>query len=461
MTAASHPEMKFGSKTTSLQKGARHIPARIQNDTGKAPQSRKMLLSPDVSRILRIPEDGEPEEFYDHPLHSTAVVDDHQDRERTQCNMSPNIVSKSWSQAPGAENSKISKHLQKSDTSERKLSRKALIEPTMQEARNSHRKTKAKVEESPFTSLKTRSIGPGSNDNILDSGSKNDGPVESGNPGQSTDDPTPNSKNLSETPADTGASVSEDGHQERKSHLSKKDLHLEGTGESSSPRMNVKSKGKKRKKSTRNKSSDSTDDAGSSYTTILSPEGIQRSSKYLTELDVVLDRFETVITNYKQTEKSSSVRKAIDLFFSTMKKQLNRTSEDVHRLKNLKKKNAKMHIEINKKRRRLIDVKEELIVNELKQQQLLREYNDLEQKMSSFRNATQFLHDLQELQRTYLNYKEQNKEEKEEYGISSLPALLLEARSVLEAEKHLQNINKKLQHWLNLEKESENLIQKV
>nr|XP_033799304.1 centromere protein U isoform X2 [Geotrypetes seraphini] len=418
-----------------------------------------MLLSPDVSRILRVPEDVEPEEFYDHPLHSTAV-DDQLEKECTQSNVSPNI-SKALPQVPGAESRK---HLQKAVTSERKLSKtltEASDKPTVQKNRNIFRKTKAKEEEPPFTSLKTGSISPKSNNTIVNSGSQDNGSVEAGNLVQShQDDATPNSENLSQTPADTVVSVSEDGHQERKTHLSKKGLLLEGAGENSIPKVNSKSKGKKRKKSTHHKSLDSTDDAGPSHTTILSPEGMQRSSKDLTELDVVLDRFKEIITNYKQTVKSSSVRKAIDLFFSTMKKNLNRTSEDVHKLKNLKKKNAKIHIEINKKRQRLIDVKEERIVNELKKHQLLKEYNDLEQKKSSFKNATQFLHDLQELQRTYLSYKEQNQEEKEEYGISSLPALLLEARPILEAEKHLQNINRKLQHWLDLEKESENLIQK-
>ncbi|XP_029441334.1 centromere protein U isoform X2 [Rhinatrema bivittatum] len=437
-----------------------------------SPPSKKMQLNLDISRILRVPGgEEEPEEFYDHPFHSTAVyvegIDHLEKEELPQCNMSPNSLPNALSQ--GRETGK-SKHLQNSDTSESKASKcptESLQELTVKETRHTLRKTKINRENSSSSSsssLKTRSSIPRSNEKSMHSGSGDDGPSEgSGKPVQSSqDDPNQDSENLSETPADTGASEIEDGHQVRKSPLSaKKDLHQEEEAESSIPRSNVKSKGKKRKKSTHNKRVDSPDVAGPSRTTILCPKEIQRSPKDLTELDVVLDTFEKTITNYKETVESNSVREGIDLFFSSLKKKLIRTSEEVHRLKNLKKKNAKLLTEINKKRRRLVEVKEELIETESKQKQLQREYDTLEENMSSLRNAKQYLHDLQELKRDYLDYRKHNSEEKETYGVSSLPALVLESRTILGAEKHFHNINTKLQHLVDMEKEAENMIQNI
>lgn len=41
----------------------------------------------------------------------------------------------------------------------------------------------------------------------------------------------------------------------------------------------------------------------------------------------------------------------------------------------------------------------------------------------------------------------------QQYGVSSLPALLIESRRILRAEKHFQKINKSLQQALDLQRQ--------
>ncbi|XP_071599396.1 centromere protein U isoform X2 [Heliangelus exortis] len=182
------------------------------------------------------------------------------------------------------------------------------------------------------------------------------------------------------------------------------------------------------------------------------PETMKRSSKDITELDVILAEFEKITANYVQSIESKVSRKAISGFCSAFKDQITDLIVEIQELKNMKKKNAKVIAEIKKKRQQLLQVREELIGAEQQQIKLKREYAEMQERKSSLRQATELLTDLKELQEDCLCYEEENPKEKMVYGTSSLPALLVESKRILGAERHFQNINKKLQKALAVQR---------
>lgn len=185
------------------------------------------------------------------------------------------------------------------------------------------------------------------------------------------------------------------------------------------------------------------------------PDGAKRSTKDITELDIVLDNFSNIITSYKHKVESDVCLRTIDRFLSSLKKQLHGTIEEVQKLKVVQRKSTMIGAEINKKRKLLLAVNDELIGTRHQLKQLQKEYAQLEEKKSSLKIATQFLTDLEELQKKYMKYRKKAPKETEVYGVSSLPALLLESRSILSTEKHLKGINSKLQKFLDEERPQE------
>ncbi|KFQ40047.1 Centromere protein U, partial [Mesitornis unicolor] len=179
------------------------------------------------------------------------------------------------------------------------------------------------------------------------------------------------------------------------------------------------------------------------------PKDLKRSRTDITELDIVLDAFEKIVANYRQQSIESNVcRKAINGFCSAFKDQITDLIREVQELKNIKKKNAKVIKNMKKKMQRLLQVREELIGAEPQLIQLQREYAEIEERRSSWRKATELLTDLKELQQNCLDYREENPNEEEVYGTSSVPALLMESRRILEAERHFQKINRRLEDAL-------------
>ncbi|XP_003205564.1 centromere protein U [Meleagris gallopavo] len=182
------------------------------------------------------------------------------------------------------------------------------------------------------------------------------------------------------------------------------------------------------------------------------PSELKRSSRDITELDVVLSEFEKIAANYRQSIESKMCRKAISAFCSAFEDQVTNLIIEVQELKNIKKKNAKVVADINKKRQRLMQVREKLSRTEPQLMKLQKEYAEVEERKSSLRQVVQFLADLKELQHDYLNYREENPRKKVAYGTSSLPALLVESRRILQAERHFQNINRKLEYALEVQR---------
>ncbi|OXB57318.1 hypothetical protein ASZ78_008883 [Callipepla squamata] len=182
------------------------------------------------------------------------------------------------------------------------------------------------------------------------------------------------------------------------------------------------------------------------------PNKLKRSSRDITELDVVLAEFEKVAANYRQSMKSKPCREAIDAFCSAFEDQVTDLIIDAQELKNMKKKNAKVVADMNKKRQQLFQIGKKQSRTESQLIKLQREYAELEERKSSLSQVVQFLTDLKELQRDYLDYRKENPSEKVVYGTSSLPALLVESQRVLGAERHFQNINRKLEYALEVQR---------
>ncbi|KFQ16704.1 Centromere protein U, partial [Merops nubicus] len=182
------------------------------------------------------------------------------------------------------------------------------------------------------------------------------------------------------------------------------------------------------------------------------PKELKRSPRDITELDVVLTEFEKIAANYRQSTESNVCRKAVDGFCSAFKVQITDLIAEVQELRTMKKKNAKLMRDIEKKRQRLFQLREELIGAEPQMIQLQREYAEVQERKSSLKQATDLVTDLRALQQDYLDYKEDNPKAEVVYGTSSLPALLVESRRVLRAERHFWNINMKLEEALAVQR---------
>ncbi|NXR92837.1 CENPU protein, partial [Hypocryptadius cinnamomeus] len=183
------------------------------------------------------------------------------------------------------------------------------------------------------------------------------------------------------------------------------------------------------------------------------PKELKRSPRDITELDVVLAEVEKIAADYRQSIESNICRKAISDFSSAFKDQITDLIAGVQELKNMKKKNAKAITNIKKKRQQLVQAREELIGAEPQLTQLQREYAELQERKSSLRQTVELITDLKELQQDCLDYREENPKEKVVYGTSSLPALLVESRRILGAERHFKSINMKLEEALAAQKE--------
>ncbi|KAF7238031.1 Centromere protein U [Varanus komodoensis] len=318
--------------------------------------SRKNLREPDVSYILKIPETGqseEPDDLFDHPLHSTAVSSyEEEEVDKDPCSEPDGTTSHSCESEPAKKNTLESKN-----------------QPAL--------KSRMELEDSEEEPVK---------ENML---------------------PRKRAK----------AFVKQMG---------------------SSPEMETDYL-------------DSDDDPN--LIKVWDPKGRKKVASHVTELDVILDEFEKITAKYKHGVQPKICRKAIDSFYTGFRNQLTNTATNAEELKKTKLKNTKMIRATNKKRQRLIEVKEELIRTEPQLKKLEKEYEELKGKISALENAVQLVTDLKELQQKYGSDRKE-KSQKIEYGVSSLPALLVESRRILGAEGHFRNISAKIQQSLDLQKKS-------
>ncbi|XP_072904221.1 centromere protein U isoform X2 [Hemitrygon akajei] len=179
------------------------------------------------------------------------------------------------------------------------------------------------------------------------------------------------------------------------------------------------------------------------------PEGVKRLSKDVTELDVVLNDFEQIVTEFKQSVEPFTSRKVVNRFFINLKEQVTETINQVQDLKSLQRKNAKVTSSFSKTRKHFLIVQKELNEQEVELKRLRKERAELSQKKTDLQHAKQFLSGFKQLKTQYIEHRNKNPSETETYDISSFPALLAEARGILGAEKQLHLINTKIQQSLD------------
>ncbi|XP_077333430.1 centromere protein U isoform X2 [Lithobates pipiens] len=177
---------------------------------------------------------------------------------------------------------------------------------------------------------------------------------------------------------------------------------------------------------------------------VWSPEDTPVTAKDVNELDVILFESESLVNHYRESI-DGACRKAVDNFFLGYKDQLTATIRNVRMLKDLKRKNAKARLEIGRKQKRLIEVKDEIIKKQPRLNQLQRECSEQEERQISIKNSKTFLDNLGQLQEDYRKCRAKKPSAKETYGLSSLPALILQAQSTMRAEQHFHNVNAQLQ----------------
>uniref|UniRef100_A0A8C4VPE8 Centromere protein U n=1 Tax=Gopherus evgoodei TaxID=1825980 RepID=A0A8C4VPE8_9SAUR len=384
-------KMHGKSHMPALEKTSKKKLKRNKLDEYKAKSHpRGKLLpceEPDVSRILKITETGqveEPDDSFDHPLHSTAVdAGGNVELQEEEHDMSASHSSDSFPQEKNAE------------------ARKNQCSLKMPED------NKSETEDSEDESLKENKIQKKISGNAK--------------------------TNVEESKLPSALALRNSSSE---SSISNKVTDLvKKLNAQKKPRNSAKSHVKPKKSSQKSALEPSADDSPFSIQ-IWCPKGLRRFSQDITELDVVLAENEKITADYKQRVESRICREAIAVFYSGFKEQLTNT----------------VITDINKKRRRLLEVREELIRTGPQLKQLQREYVELQERESSLRNATQFLTDLKEMQQQYINCREDHPQEKVVYGTSSIPALLVESQRILRAESHFQNISTRLQECLNLQK---------
>ncbi|XP_039871800.1 centromere protein U isoform X2 [Simochromis diagramma] len=154
-----------------------------------------------------------------------------------------------------------------------------------------------------------------------------------------------------------------------------------------------------------------------------------------TELEVLLDSFLDFCEQYRESVGSKAVRHTIDCFSSNVKDQLTEKITSLKELKVLKRENNKVGSLIRKNTQRLFDAKHEMMRAERQAWLLEKEKAELQQRLADLRRSQAFLHDIRELNRQYLDYRQKHPKEKETYGASSLPALLLETKHIKTTER--------------------------
>ncbi|KAL0607573.1 Centromere protein U [Plecturocebus cupreus] len=179
----------------------------------------------------------------------------------------------------------------------------------------------------------------------------------------------------------------------------------------------------------RKKSGSEAVDSDTSNTVHMCLDGKKTSD--IMEMNIVLPEFGKVHQENAKRIESKICKAAMDTFYYNVKEQITKLPKESQMLRNLKRKNAKMISDIEKKRQHMIEVQDELLRREPQLKKLQIKYD--------------------ELRGNYSDVKAKEPKVKEMYDSSSLPALLFKARTLLGAESHLQNVNHQLEKLLDQE----------
>ncbi|XP_066574285.1 centromere protein U isoform X2 [Amia ocellicauda] len=179
-----------------------------------------------------------------------------------------------------------------------------------------------------------------------------------------------------------------------------------------------------------------------------SPSRVKKNPKALSEMDVVLEAFRECVSEYTETIPTSA-KHAAESFSRRVEAELTEMITMTKELNYMEREKRKVNIAINRKRTRLLEVKNELIRKKAELRKLQKESDQLTERETHLHKGTALLTDLKALQTKYLQHRTSHPQEREVYGASSLPSLLLASRTVLGAEGQLKNINNNLQQALN------------
>ncbi|XP_017278596.1 centromere protein U [Kryptolebias marmoratus] len=148
------------------------------------------------------------------------------------------------------------------------------------------------------------------------------------------------------------------------------------------------------------------------------------------QFEVVLDAFLDFCDQYKESVESTAVKQTVSCFSKNVKEQLLEKISSLKELQTLKRENTKAASLIRAKTQRLLDAKSELMRAERQLWLLQKEEAELRQRLADIKQGQSFLHGIRGLSRRYLGHRMKHRAEKETYGASSLPALLLETKLV-------------------------------
>ncbi|XP_076879061.1 uncharacterized protein cenpu [Brachyhypopomus gauderio] len=166
------------------------------------------------------------------------------------------------------------------------------------------------------------------------------------------------------------------------------------------------------------------------------------------DLEVILEAFQHFVSEYKETVHSEPVKQAIDTVSRSFEEQLDEMITAAKEAGSVKRTAGKINSTLNRKKSRLVEVKSELIKTEAELGRLQREHCRLEQRLAALARGTTFLANLKELNERYQRHRTAHPEEPQTYGPSCLPAMMLEARSIMGTENQLKMINDQMQQFL-------------
>ncbi|KAK9963773.1 hypothetical protein ABG768_006937 [Culter alburnus] len=210
-----------------------------------------------------------------------------------------------------------------------------------------------------------------------------------------------------------------------------------------------KSKGSKRRSSSQRQSGHKQKRKSLSSSETAGPSKKPRDLRSPTDLDVVLDTFQEIVTQYKQTITSDAVKRSIDAVSRSFEEQLSEIITATNELKSVKRENNKINRAINQKRTRLVEASNELIKGKTKLRNLQKDHDEMELRLKALREGSSLIANLQELNRKYLKHRTAHPEEVETYGPSCMPAMLMEARGIMGTEHQLKTVNDHLQQVLD------------
>ncbi|XP_028816586.1 centromere protein U [Denticeps clupeoides] len=118
------------------------------------------------------------------------------------------------------------------------------------------------------------------------------------------------------------------------------------------------------------------------------------SAKNLTDLDVVLELFQDVVSEYKETVDSLSINRDIDAVLQSFTDQVTERITAQRDWSNIEKTKRKLNTDIKKKTARLHEANNKLRECEMRMKRLQKEHKEMSQRLDDMTKGMSFLRDL-------------------------------------------------------------------